>query len=488
MTAAMELFFSLSLVLLFFLLFAYFSYQIFTTKHRNNDSKIPLPSGSTGWPLIGESLNYLSTIKSGLLENFVTYRKEKYSTKVFRTSLFGESVAILCGPEGNKFLFSNERKLVQVWFPNSVEKIFAQSHAESNAESFYKIRKMMFILKADALKKYVGLMDTVMKQFLQTHWNHHRQPQINVHNTVMNYSLMLSCRVFMSIDDAEQVRKIGNSIHHIEAGLFAVPINLPGTAMNRAIKTVKLLSKEFEAVVKQRKADLLENKQASPTQDLLSHLLLTPNEDGRFMSESDIARQLLGMVQGAYSTLNVVIAFIINYLAELPDVYDQVLKEQVEIAKSKNPKELLNWEDLSKMKYSWNVVQEVLRIRSPGIGVFREAITDFTYAGYLIPKGWKLHLIPLATHKNPTYFPNPEKFDPTRFEGSGPAPYTFTPFGGGPRMCPGVEYARIAILTFMHNAVTTFRWEKLIPNEQTFTFPVPSFAHGLPIHLHPHNP
>nr|ALO23116.1 cytochrome P450 CYP716A93 [Kalopanax septemlobus] len=487
----MVLFFSQSLLLLllfffFFLPFAYFSYQLFITKHQGNDSKTPrLPPGRTGWPLIGESLNYISTIKSGLLENFVTYRMGKYSPKVFRTSIFGETMAVLCGPEGNKLIFSNERKLVRVWFPSSVDKIFPRSHGETNAENFFKVRKMMFVLKVDALKKYVGLMDTAMKQFLRTDWNHRHQ-QINVYETVKKYTVMMACRVFMSIDDAEQLGKISNLIQHIEAGLFAVPINLPGTAMNRAIKTVELLSKDLEAVVKQRKVDLLNNK-ASPTQDLLSHLLLTANDDGRFLSESDIASHLLGLMQGGYSTLNVTITFIMNYLAELPDVYNQVLKEQVEIANSKSPKELLNWEDLRKMKYSWNVAQEVLRIRSPGVGTFREVIADFTYAGYLIPKGWKIPLIPQSTFKNPAYYPNPEKFDPTRFEGNGPAPYSYTPFGGGPRMCPGVEYARLAILIFMHNVVTNFKWEKLIPNEKIFTYPAPKFAHGLPIQLHPHN-
>lgn len=97
---------------------------------------------------------------------------------------------------------------------------------------------------------------------------------------------------------------------------------------------------------------------------------------------------------------------------------------------------------------------------------------------------WSVH----ATHKNPKYFHDPEKFDPSRFQGNGPAPYTFVPFGGGPRMCPGNEYLRVALLTFVHNLVTRFRWEKLIPHEKMLYFPDPRPAKGLPILLHPHNP
>ena len=65
----------------------------------------------------------------------------------------------------------------------------------------------------------------------------------------------------------------------------------------------------------------------------------------------------------------------------------------------------------------------------------------------------QLHWNVNSTHKNAECFPEPEKFDPARFEGNGPAPYTFVPFGGGPRMCPGKEYARLEILVFMHNVM-----------------------------------
>lgn len=95
---------------------------------------------------------------------------------------------------------------------------------------------------------------------------------------------------------------------------------------------------------------------------------------------------------------------------------------------------------------------------------------------------WSVH----STHKNPKYFSDPEKFDPSRFEGSGPAPFTFVPFGGGPRMCPGKEYARLEVLVFMHNVVKRFKLEKLIPDEKIVFHASPVPVHGLPVRLLPH--
>ncbi|KAH7575707.1 hypothetical protein JRO89_XS02G0200100 [Xanthoceras sorbifolium] len=141
---------------------------------------------------------------------------------------------------------------------------------------------------------------------------------------------------------------------------------------------------------------------------------------------------------------------------------------------------------LSELPHIYNQVLKVIRLSPPSQGSFREALNDFVFNGFSIPKGWKLYWSVYSTHKNPECFPNPQNFDPTRFEGNGPAPYTFVPFRGGAKMCPRKEYVRLQVLMFMNNVVKRFKWKKRIPNKKIIVKPIPIPLQGLPVRLIPH--
>ncbi|KAL3644268.1 hypothetical protein CASFOL_012200 [Castilleja foliolosa] len=444
----------------------------------------PLPPGRTGWPVIGESLEFLSTGWKGHPEKFIFDRISKYSSHVFRTHLLGEKAAVFCGAQGNKFLFSNENKLVQAWWPSSVNKVFPSSSQTSSKEEAIKMRKMLpNFFKPEALQRYVGVMDHIAGRHFSDSWEN--KDEVLVFPLAKNYTFWLACRLFLSIEDPAHVDRFAEPFNLLASGLISVPVDLPGTPFNKAIKASNFIRKELIGIIKQRKIDLADGK-ASATQDILSHMLTMSDENGKVMHELDIADKILGLLIGGHDTASSACAFVVKYLAELPHIYEGVYKEQMEIGNSKKAGEALNWDDIQKMKYSWNVACEVLRLAPPLQGAFREALTDFMFNGFSIPKGWKIYWSANSTHRNPDIFPDPIKFDPSRFEGSGPAPYTFVPFGGGPRMCPGKEYARLEILVFMHHLVRRFKWEKIIPDEKIIVNPMPIPAKGLPVRLYPH--
>ena len=83
-------------------------------------------------------------------------------------------------------------------------------------------------------------------------------------------------------------------------------------------------------------------------------------------------------------------------------------------------------------------------------------------------------------------FQEPSKFDPSRFENqSSIPPYNFIPFGGGQRICPGYEFARIETLVAVHYLVTNFTWKLLCADNFFKRDPMPVPAQGLPIQIWP---
>lgn len=78
-------------------------------------------------------------------------------------------------------------------------------------------------------------------------------------------------------------------------------------------------------------------------------------------------------------------------------------------------------------------------------------------------------------------FQNPTMFDPARFEKHAPLPppFSYVPFGAGPRMCAGIEFAKMETLAMVHYLVTRFSWELLMKDETFKRVPLPKFENGL---------
>ncbi|KAJ4837345.1 hypothetical protein Tsubulata_008323 [Turnera subulata] len=233
-------------------------------------------------------------------------------------------------------------------------------------------RILMNCLNQEALKRYIEGKEGV-----------------KVYPTVQLYTFELACCLFASIDDPAQLSRLSAQFDVFLKGVISLPFNIPGTVFYGATRAANVIRDELLLIARQRKV-ALDKEMVSSTQDLLSHMLVTEDASGRQLSEKEIVDNTLMLRFAGHDTTRSAITSVMKYLGELPEVYAKVLEEQMGIAKSKERGELLKWEDIQKMRYSWNVVSEVLRLSPPVRGGFREAIADFTYAGYTIPKGWKV--------------------------------------------------------------------------------------------------
>ncbi|KAK8664961.1 hypothetical protein V6N13_084729 [Hibiscus sabdariffa] len=482
---AMEMEMELSILLLALVIFVALRSK---PKPRSGGAKDQLPPGSFGWPIMGETLEFLF----GSPESFVFSRMRKYSPHIFKTKIMGEETVVLCGPEGHKFLFSNEQKLFTAFRPHTTQKLF-RSYQSSSAtavpvqiarEEETKVLRSPGFLKPEALVRYLGKMDSITQQQMKKYWEN--RDQVKAFTLSKTLTLTLACRFFLGIDEPERISRLVSYFDDITVGMHSLRLDFPGTAFYKANKAAEAIRRELKEVIREKKAAMV---RGAAMQDVLCHMIVATDEGGKFMAETEIADKIMGLLVAGYSTVATAMTFFMKYVGERPEIYAKILAEQLEVEGGKKEGEVLEWEDIQRMKYSWNVVYEVMRLTPAIQGTFRVALSDFTYAGYTVPKGWKIYWTVGTANKNPQYFPEPERFEPSRHgESNKLPPFTFVPFGGGPRMCPGKEYARLVILTFVHNVVKRFRWEVVNPKEKIVCHMMPKPANDLPIRLTPRNP
>ena len=272
--------------------------------------------------MIGENIAF---VISGP-QKFVNDRMRKYSPDVFQTSLLGEKMAVFCGATGNKFLFTNENKLLTSWWPQSMKKaLLFPSFVESSLKEVSALKRSFLhdILKPEALKQYIPLMDSMARDHLEAEWL--PNDEVKVFPLMKKYTFDLACKLFMSVDDPEHVNRLAKHFTLVTSGMFSVPIDLPGTAYNGAIKGGKLVRDQLMKIIIARKKELMENKETAG-RDLLSQMILFTDENGELMSEMEISNNIIGLLVASYETTSTAITFVLKYLAELPHIYNEVLK------------------------------------------------------------------------------------------------------------------------------------------------------------------
>jgi cytochrome P450 len=89
------------------------------------------------------------------------------------------------------------------------------------------------------------------------------------------------------------------------------------------------------------------------------------------------------------------------------------------------------------------VIEETMRLYPPAWSFGHAPVRDDVLGGFPVPAGRLIMIVPWATHRDAATFPDPEAFDPSRFLGREPAPFSYLPFGGGPHTCIGHQFARI---------------------------------------------
>lgn len=411
----------------------------------------PLPPGRLGLPVIGESISYLRDP-----EGFIANRQQQYGN-IFKTHLFGRPTIALIGADAVRFLFSNDgQRLEMTNTPNFEILLGAKSIGVQTGAAHQTLRRQLFqAFQPRALESYAVTMEAVTQHYLRK-WEQMRT--LTWYKELKKYTLDIACRLFIGVSTAadEPLEKIYEAW---SGGLLTIPVRLPGSKFDRAVRAREHLLARFDRLIDQRQ------QHPSTEQDVLSILLMAKDEEGNALSRADIKDNILGMLIAGHETLTSALTSFCLLMAQHPEVLEAVCNEQ---AKLRFPK-LLNSETLKQMTYLEQVLKEVLRVVPPVVrSGSRKVLQSCEFSGCSIPKGWDVYYQIPETHQDSQIYTHPERFDPDRFspERSEDKQKVFShiPFGGGIRECLGKEFARLEMKLFAALLVRDYVWE-LVPGQ-----------------------
>jgi len=193
--------------------------------------------------------------------------------------------------------------------------------------------------------------------------------------------------------------------------------------------------------------------------DLLSRLLKARDADSGGMSESLLIDECVTLFAAGHETTANALTFTLWLLAQHPEVMDRLQGEVCRVVPTERPPTI---EDLDEMPYLRMVLAESMRLYSPAWIIGRQVIEPCVVNGHMLKRREVVFVSQWVTHRDPRWWPDPDRFDPERFSparSAGRHRWSYFPFGGGSRLCVGESFAWAEAMLVLSTLLRTWRME-----------------------------
>ncbi|XP_053496109.1 cytochrome P450 4F3 isoform X1 [Ictalurus furcatus] len=194
--------------------------------------------------------------------------------------------------------------------------------------------------------------------------------------------------------------------------------------------------------------------------DFIEVLLLSKDENGEGLTNEEIKAQADTFMFAGHDTTASAISWVLYNLAMHQEYQDRCRSEINALLEGRDTEELM-WEDLSNLTFTTMCIKESMRLHPPVLALTRYYSQDMNVpGGRTLPEGAICLISVYGTHHNPDVWPNPEVYDPMRFDLDNQkrrSPYAFVPFSAGPRNCIGQNFAMAEIRVVLALTLRRFR-------------------------------
>ncbi|KAL6839367.1 hypothetical protein ACP4OV_030637 [Aristida adscensionis] len=444
-----------------------------------------LPPGSMGLPLLGETLQFFTQSPSLDLLPFFKKRLESYGP-IFKTNLVGKDLIVSLDPELNNYVFQQEEKAFQIWYPESFMRILGDDNIISSAGSLHKhIRNLILRvfgpenLRRVLLRDVQSVVTSGLLSWLDC-------PSIELKAAASSMIFGVTAKWLIGYEASASTVELWKHYDAFTRGLVAFPLSIPGTALYKCLQGRKNVMKDLKQLFDARK-----DAEPRESKDFLDLIMDELNKEKPLLSEKTALNLIFALLFASFETTASGLTAALKFLTDNPKALQELAEEHEQIRKRRaDPDSEITWEEYKSMAFTSHVIHESLRLANIAPVLFRKATQDVHIKGYTIPDGWTVMICPSAVHLNPTTYEDPSTFNPWRWKDiSEPAGGSkdFVAFGCGLRFCAGADFAKLQMATFLHCLVTKYRWKVIRGGKMVFS-PGLGFPEGFHIQLEPKQP
>lgn len=414
--------------------------------------------GMKGLPLVGN----LAQFQRRPLETLVRAARE--GGGVARIDLASERCYLLSDPEHVRHVLQeNPRNYVKGY--DKVAVLLGNGLVMSEGSFWRRQRRLM--QPAFHRRKLAGFAEVMVGETARMldGWEA-RAPAGAPFDVAMEMTLLtqrIIVKTMFGGDVGEEGEKIARAFDTALGGIekrFVIPLwmtRLPLPANRRFEGALSTIDGAVHRIIRERR-----RRGQEDGDDLLGMLMGARDEEtGEGMSDRQIRDEVTTIYLAGHETTAGTLAWAWYLLSKSPETARGVHRETRRVLGDRTPVV----EDLKDLTYTRAVLDETLRLYPPAWMVSRKAVGEDEIGGYPIPAGQTIFLSPYVTHRREDLWPNPEGFDPHRFapgNGDDRPRFAYFPFGGGPRLCIGQNFALMEATLILAMVMQRYRLD-LVP-------------------------
>ncbi|OLN88727.1 Eburicol 14-alpha-demethylase [Colletotrichum chlorophyti] len=434
------------------------------------------------FPFIGSTVTYGMDPPA-----FFKANREKHGD-VFTFVLLGKKTTAAVGPQGNDFVLNGKLRDVNAEEIYTVltTPVFGRDVVYDcpNAKLMEQKKFMKVALSTEALRSYVPIIADEVTNYFK------RNPDFKAKSGVVNMPPKLAEITIFTASHALQGAEIRNKFDESLASLYH-DLDMGFTSVNFVLHWAPLpwnkKRDHAQRTVAQIYMDTIKDRRANGRTDgldIMSHLMNSTYKDGTKVPDHEIAHMMIALLMAGQHSSSSTSSWIMLRLAQYPHIMEELYQEQVRVLGADLPP--LTYEDLAKLPLNQAIIKETLRLHAPIHSIMRAVKTPMHVPGtkYVIPTSHTLLAAPGVSGSDPTYFPEPDRWDPHRWEADSPnapriarndaeeeekidygyglvskgAASPYLPFGAGRHRCIGEHFANVQLQTITAMVVRQFKF------------------------------